>query len=249
MCDGAIRHSLGGHNSVYTAVFDDRLQVVVSSCGLDSYLDYYGGDEKNWQPEKGWCQTRYMRKLADYKGRLEDIPFDFHELIGALAPRHVLLIAPKKDANFRADSVDRIAAAARPVFQLLGDADHLQVEHPDGEHDFPPEMREAAYLLFDQVLGGKYEPRRPQDGLATRPARRAGVKHRDGRAVTPTITASWRLPESPAFPLEGMQTAATEAFDLGRETAETRRLDGLDDEPTRVRHPAGGRATASQSPE
>jgi dienelactone hydrolase len=152
---GAIGHSLGGHNSVYTAVFDDRLKVVVSSCGLDSYLDYYGGDEKNWQPEKGWCQTRYMRKLADYKGRLEEIPFDFHEMIGALAPRHVLIIAPKKDSNFRADSVDRIAAAARPVFKLLGHEDRLKVEHPDCEHDFPPELREAAYMLFDMALGGK----------------------------------------------------------------------------------------------
>ena len=93
---GGIGHSLGGHNGVYTAVFDDRLKVVVSSCGLDSYLDYYGGDEKNWVLEKGWCQTRYMPKLADYKGRLADIPFDFHELIGALAPRHVLIIARQK---------------------------------------------------------------------------------------------------------------------------------------------------------
>src|SRR5262249_48021872 len=38
---GTIGHSLGGHNSVYTAVFDDRLKAVVTSCGLDSYLDYY----------------------------------------------------------------------------------------------------------------------------------------------------------------------------------------------------------------
>lgn len=152
---GAIGHSLGGHNSVYTAVFDDRLKVIVSSCGLDSYLDYYNGDAKNWQPEKGWCQTRYMRKLADYQGRLEEIPFDFHELIAALAPRHVLIIAPTKDSNFRAASVDRIAAAARPVFKLLGHEDHLRVEHPECEHDFPPEMREAAYQLFDRVLGGK----------------------------------------------------------------------------------------------
>jgi dienelactone hydrolase len=151
---GAVGPSLGGHNSVYTAVFDDRLKVV-SSCGLDSYLDYYGGDEKNWQPEKGWCQTRYMRKFADYKGRLEDIPFDFHEMIGALAPRHVLIIAPKKDSNFRADSVDRIAAAARPVFKLFGHEGRLQVEHPDCEHDFPSEMREMAYKLFDRELYGK----------------------------------------------------------------------------------------------
>lgn len=152
---GAVGHSLGGHNSVYTAVFDDRLKVVVSSCGLDSFLDYYGGDEKVWQPEKGWCQTRYMPKLAGYKGRLADIPFDFHELIGALAPRHVLIVAPTKDSNFRADSVDRIAAAASPVFRLCGHPDRLRVEHPDAGHDFPPGMRDAAYKLFDTVLVGK----------------------------------------------------------------------------------------------
>ncbi len=149
---GAIGHSLGGHNSVYTAVFDDRIKVVVSSCGLDSYLDYYNGKEANWHPEKGWCQTRYMLKLADYRGRLEEIPFDFHEMIGALAPRRVLIIAPLKDSNFRHDSVDRIAAAARPIFKLYGHEDYLKVEHPDCEHDFPIEMRQQAYKLFDEVL-------------------------------------------------------------------------------------------------
>jgi dienelactone hydrolase len=150
----AIGHSLGGHNSVYTAVFDERLKVVVSSCGLDSFLDYYGGDEKNWHLEKGWCQTRYMPKLADYRGRLAEIPFDFHELVGALAPRHVLIVAPKEDSNFRAASVDRIAAAAAPVFKLHGHADRLRVEHPEGGHDFPPAMREEAYRLFDSALRG-----------------------------------------------------------------------------------------------
>ncbi len=149
---GAIGHSLGGHNAVYTSVFDVRIQAVVSSCGLDSYLDYYNGDEKNWFPEKGWCQTRYMLRLAEYRGRLPEIPFDFHELIGALAPRHVLIIAPLKDSNFQAPSVDRIAAAAREIFQLYGHPSRLRVEHPDCEHDFPLEMREAAYKLFDAVL-------------------------------------------------------------------------------------------------
>jgi dienelactone hydrolase len=152
---GTIGHSLGGHNSVFTAVFDDRLQVVVSSCGIDSFLDYYNGDEKNWYPERGWCQTRYMPKLAQYRGRLEVIPFDFHELIGALAPRHVFIVAPTKDHNFRIDSVKRIAAAARPVFELYGFSNRLRVEHPEAEHDFPPQMREQAYQLFDAVLKTK----------------------------------------------------------------------------------------------
>lgn len=152
---GAIGHSLGGHNSVFTATFDARVKVVVTSCGLDSFLDYYNGMESHWEPEKGWCQTRYMLKLANYKGRLAEIPFDFHELIGALAPRNVFIIAPKMDSNFKADSVDRIAAAARPVFKLHGQPQRLRVAHPDCAHDFPPDMREAAYSLFDEVLAGK----------------------------------------------------------------------------------------------
>ncbi|HET6882812.1 MAG TPA: alpha/beta hydrolase [Pirellulales bacterium] len=147
-----IGHSLGGHNSVYTAVFDDRIKVVVTSCGLDSYLDYMNGAEKVWFPEAGWCQTRYMPRLADYRNRLQEIPFDFSEMIGALAPRHVFIVAPKGDSNFRADSVDRLATAARAVFALYGKADNLRVEHPDCAHDFPDDMREEAYRLIDAVF-------------------------------------------------------------------------------------------------
>lgn len=149
---GAVGHSLGGHNSVFTAVFDDRIKAVATSCGLDSFRDYYDGADRVWQPEQGWTQTRYMPKLAGYRGRLAEIPFDFSELIAALAPRPVLIMAPLEDSNFRADSVDRLAAAARPVFQLYGHPDRLRVEHPEGGHDFPPEMRTKAYELFDATL-------------------------------------------------------------------------------------------------
>jgi len=151
---GVIGHSLGGHNAVFTAVFDERIKVIVSSCGLDSFLDYQGCSDP-WSPGRGWCQQRYMPKLAEYKGRLEDIPFDFHELIGALAPRHCLIIAPLHDGNFQWRSVDRIAKAARQVYRLYGVPDRLRVEHPDCGHDFPAAMRAKAYKLFDAVLKGK----------------------------------------------------------------------------------------------
>jgi hypothetical protein len=148
----AIGHSLGGHNSVYTAIFDERIRVVVSSCGLDAYRDYYNGNEAVWMPEKGWCQTRYMPKLAEYRGRLDEIPFDFHELIAAIAPRRVFISAPLKDSNFRHDSVARIGRAARPAFALLGEPRGLEVVHPDCEHDFPDAIRQRAYAVIDKAL-------------------------------------------------------------------------------------------------
>lgn len=149
---GTIGHSLGGHNSVFTAVIDERIKVVVTSCGLDSFQDYYDGNPKNWKPEKGWTQTRYMPRLAAYDGKLDQIPFDFYELIGALAPRDVLIVAPLQDSNFRHASVDKIASAARKIFDLHGVSDHLRVTHPDCDHRFPSEERERAFQLFDVVL-------------------------------------------------------------------------------------------------
>jgi dienelactone hydrolase len=149
----AIGHSLGGHNAVYTAAFDDRIQAVVSSCGLDSYRDYYGGDASKWLPGKGWTQRRYMPRLAQYHGRLEQIPFDFDQILAAIAPRSVLVIAPLHDSNFRADSVDRITHEARKVFNLYRHGERLGVLHPNCDHDFPPQMRQAAYQMFDAVLG------------------------------------------------------------------------------------------------
>ena len=149
---GVIGHSLGGHNGVFTAVFDERLTVVVSSCGLDSFLDYFGGDPKNWQPGRGWCQLRYMPALTNYAGRLEQIPFDFPELIGALAPRVCFISAPVGDTNFRWKSVDDIAKAAWAVYGLYGVPERLQVSHPECGHLFPAEVRERAYRLLEDSL-------------------------------------------------------------------------------------------------
>ena len=141
---GAIGHSLGGHNSIYTAVFDERIKVIASSCGFDSYRDYKDGNIT------GWTSERYMPKL---KGFAPDrYPFDFHELIGALAPRAVFVNAPLGDTNFKWRSVDAVAAAAGEVFALYGVPGNLRVEHPDCPHQFPKAMREQAFELFDREL-------------------------------------------------------------------------------------------------
>lgn len=142
-----IGHSLGGHNSIFTAVFDTRLKAVVSSCGFDSVLDYYGGNIK------GWVQERYMLRMGDYLGHPQDVPFDYYELIAALAPRRVFVNAPLRDANFKWDSVDRIAAAASSVFKLYGAGENLTVRHPDSDHDFPDKERLEAYQVIEQTLG------------------------------------------------------------------------------------------------
>ncbi|HTL54317.1 MAG TPA: prolyl oligopeptidase family serine peptidase [Candidatus Limnocylindrales bacterium] len=143
---GAIGHSLGGHNAIFTAVFEQRLKVVVSSCGFDSFVDYMNGNIT------GWTSERYMPKLAAFRGRPTDIPFDFYELIGALAPRPVLISAPLHDTNFKSGSVDAVVKAALPIYRLYAATQNLRVVHPDCGHDFPPEVREETYRFLAQTL-------------------------------------------------------------------------------------------------
>jgi dienelactone hydrolase len=143
---GTIGHSLGGHNSIYTAAFDDRLKIAVSCCGLDSYRDYMKGKIK------GWTSDRYMPKLLAYQDKLDQVPFDFGEILGAIAPRHVYVIAPKKDDNFRWESAAKVVRSAAEVYKLFDAEKNLRIEHPDCPHVFLPEMREKAYKRMDEVL-------------------------------------------------------------------------------------------------
>lgn len=138
---GAIGHSLGGHNGLFTAAFDPRLTAVVTSCGFDSFRDYYDGDPAVWEAGRGWTSMRYMPRLAAYRGRLGEVPFDFPDVLAAIAPRAVFVSAPVGDTNFRWRSVARIAAAAGPRFPPGA----LVVEHPEAGHRFPPEVRRRAY--------------------------------------------------------------------------------------------------------
>jgi dienelactone hydrolase len=144
---GAIGHSLGGHNALFTAVFEPRLKCVVTSCGFTAFHDYYKGDLK------GWTSDRYMPKIRDVYGNNPDkMPFDFHEVLAAIAPRPIYVNAPLHDSNFEVEGVKKCIAAAQPVYELLGAKDALTVEYPDAAHDFPDDVRERVYQWLEKQL-------------------------------------------------------------------------------------------------
>jgi len=145
---GCIGVSLGGHNSLFVGAMDPRLKVVVTSSGFDSFADYMGGNLS------GWCQTRYMPRIETVYGKdPAKLPFDFPEVLAAIAPRHLYIHAPQNDDNFRLDSVKRCVQAANAVYALLGAADRMVAVYPPGGHGFPIEAREEAYRFVDKVLG------------------------------------------------------------------------------------------------
>ena len=145
---GVIGHSLGGYNAVFVGVFDPRLKVVVSSCGWTPWRNYFGGNIKVW------ASHHHMPLLqTKYNLDLDRVPFDFYEVIAALAPRAFFSNSPLQD--YLSVGVKEAIPKVRGVYALFGAADRLQVCYPDIPHDFPTEVRRKSYAFIDQVLNHK----------------------------------------------------------------------------------------------
>jgi hypothetical protein len=144
---GAIGHSLGGHNSIFLGVFDQRVKVVVSSCGWTPHHDYYAGNLA------GWAGERYLPRFRDVYGLDPNrVPFDYYELISALAPRGFFSCSPIGDSNFAVIGVKKTMPVAQEVYELLGAGDRLQARYPECGHDFPQQVRMEAYEFIDRML-------------------------------------------------------------------------------------------------
>jgi dienelactone hydrolase len=163
---GCIGHSLGGYNALFVAAFDTRIKAVVTSCGFTSFAKYAKG-RAGLAP---WGSDRHHmpRVSTVYGNDPARMPFDFSEVLAAIAPRAVFVNAPPGDGCFDISGVHDCLDAARPAFALLNASENLVAIHPPGGHDFPPHVREAAYAMFDRVLRGDETPAK------TRPAAGAG---------------------------------------------------------------------------
>jgi dienelactone hydrolase len=157
---GVIGHSLGGHNALFLAVFDERVKAVVSSCGFNVFAKHNGGDVR------AWSSRYYMPRIKSVYGDVPaKIPFDFTEVLAALAPRAVFANAPLHDApDFEVSGVRDCFTAAIPVYREVFKAeDRLAVRYPDAGHAFPAAERQAAYAFLDKHLRprvGKVELKR-----------------------------------------------------------------------------------------
>jgi pimeloyl-ACP methyl ester carboxylesterase len=144
---GCIGHSLGGHNTMFTAALEPRIKVMVSSCGFTRFHKYYEGKLK------GWTSIRYMPLInSRYNNNPDQVPFDFTEIVASFAPRPFLASSPLHDSNFEVSGVRDTIAVAKPIYKLYDKSQNLKANYPDCAHDFPPAAREVAYEFFDQNL-------------------------------------------------------------------------------------------------
>jgi hypothetical protein len=81
------------------------------------------------------------------------VPFDFAEVLSAIAPRALFVSAPVNDDNFDNAGVRKVMTAVTATWQLYGaPAESVIAEYPQCAHDFPPETRERVYQWLRERL-------------------------------------------------------------------------------------------------
>ena len=145
----AVGYSLGAAVGLYSAALNDRIAGLVSVCGLTPMrLDTPG---KTAEGIHSYSHLHgLLPRLGFFVGNEARIPYDFHEILGAIAPRPVLVVAPTWDQFASFDDVEKCVGEARPVYELYGAGSSLELVGPEDYNRFSPEMLDTVVAWVQQ---------------------------------------------------------------------------------------------------
>ncbi len=134
-------YSLGGLVALYAALFDNRIKAVASAYGFGSMrLDVHGNQTEGIRRYSHLRPT--IPRLGLFLDNEERIPYDFHEVLGLIAPRPVFVLAPKLDQDWFYEDVEICCHEAAKIYDLYGKEKGIAIYSPDDFNRYPPEYQE-----------------------------------------------------------------------------------------------------------
>jgi len=125
-------YTLGGTVALHTAALDSRVKSVVSVSGFTPMRT-----DTAAKPTGGLARLSIERplvpKLGLFIGRENDVPYDYDDLLAAIAPRPVLVVQPLMDRDATPADVRAAVEQARKVYAAQGSANNLALDEP---HDY-----------------------------------------------------------------------------------------------------------------
>lgn len=122
-------YSLGGTVGLYTAALDERVKGVVSISGFTPMrtdtASVGDGGIARYSQERG-----LIPRLGFFIGHESQIPYDFDDMIAAIAPRPVLVVQPELDRDASPAQVRQAVERAAKVYTLYGASGKLALEQP-----------------------------------------------------------------------------------------------------------------------
>ena len=137
---GSTGISFGGITTFYTWLSDDRIAAAAPICGgIGSVEEFIKHGARGYHGSYWWVPDLLT------KG-------DHGDFVAAMAPRPLMLWAPRNDIGMPNAGIDRFLERAVPAFKRVGAADRLVIHRPAGEHAMTMEAFEAMFQFFETFL-------------------------------------------------------------------------------------------------
>jgi dienelactone hydrolase len=122
-------YELGATVGLYTAALDTRVKGVVSVNGFTP-MRTDTADKGTGGIARYSIERPILPRLGFFIGHEEQIPVDFSEIIAAIAPRAVVVVAPTNDRDATPADVHAALEQARKVYSLYNAPKNLMVDQP-----------------------------------------------------------------------------------------------------------------------
>jgi dienelactone hydrolase len=137
-------YSLGATVGLYAAATDERIAGIISVAGFTPMRT--NTLNRGTEGIKTFSHLHGLQpRLGFFIGNESRIPVDFNEIIAAIAPRPVLVIAPEFDKDAHLQDIRTTVNEAEQVYKLFGKSDNIRLHVPWDINRFSPEMREKMY--------------------------------------------------------------------------------------------------------
>lgn len=136
-------YSLGGAVGLHAAALDRRIAGVLSVAGFTPMR--LATADKGIEGLRAYSHLHgLLPRLGFFVGNEARVPYDYHEVVACIAPRPVLVIAPRLDKDAIAADVEHCIEQAGKVYQLYDADDRLELALPDDYNRFSTDMRQMA---------------------------------------------------------------------------------------------------------
>jgi pimeloyl-ACP methyl ester carboxylesterase len=142
---------MGGRVALHAAATDPRIKGVVSIAGFTPM--------RTDTAEKGTgglarfsIERPLMPRLGFFIGQEARVPYDYDELIAAIAPRPVLVVEPQLDRDATVSDVHAAVEKARGIYALYGAAEKLGLQEPWDYNRLPTAVQEQAIGWMDKNM-------------------------------------------------------------------------------------------------
>jgi dienelactone hydrolase len=136
-------YTLGGMVALHTAALDPRVKAVVAISGFtpmrsDTVARGTGGIARFSH------ERPLLPRLGTFVGREKELPYDYDDVLAAIAPRPVLIVQPTMDRDAHPADVRAAVEDARKTYALYQASARLALHEPNDYQRLPTATQNAA---------------------------------------------------------------------------------------------------------